>query len=112
MKSRNGVNVSRETFPSRKDGNFPTDDDKPKRKDKVIIMKSYEISKKEFEKKFPKVNTYGLTQYFPVYLDCGLVCIDTEWNGERYETNGKIVIPVYESPYNEEQNEIAYYNVY
>ena len=75
-------------------------------------MRSYEISKKEFEKKFPEVNTYGLEQYSPVYLDCGLVCIETEWNGERYETNGKIVMPVYELPYNEEQQEIAYYEVY
>ena len=75
-------------------------------------MRSYEITKNEFERRFPEVNTYGLEQYCPVYLDCGLVCIETEWNGESYNTDGKIVMPVYELPYNEEQQEIAYYDVY
>ena len=69
-------------------------------------MRSYEITRKEFEKSFSEVNTYGLAQYFPVYLDCGLVCIDTEWNGERYEIDGKIVTPVYN-----EEDEIEYYEV-
>ena len=58
-------------------------------------MRSYEITKKEFERRFPEVNTYGLEQYSPAYLDCGIVCIDTEWNGERYEIDGKIVTPLY-----------------
>ena len=69
-------------------------------------MRSYEITKKEFERRFPEVNTYGLEQYSPVYLDCGIVCIDTEWNGERYEIDGKIVTPVYN-----EEDEIECYEV-
>lgn len=55
-----------------------------------------EISKAEFEKKFPEVSTYGLGQLMPVFLENGTICIDTEWNGERYSTDKGIIVPVYE----------------
>ncbi len=43
-----------------------------------------EITKTEFEKRFPEVSTYGLEQLMPVYLENGVILIDTEWNGEFY----------------------------
>lgn len=41
-----------------------------------------EITKKEFEERYPEVSTYGLEAYSPVYLENGVVLIDKEWNGE------------------------------
>ena len=55
-----------------------------------------EISKAEFEKRFPDVSTYGLEQNSPVYLENGVICIDTEWNGERYIIDNMEIVPVYE----------------
>ncbi len=43
-----------------------------------------EISKKEFEERYPEVSTYGLENHSPVYLENGVVLIDNEWNGETY----------------------------
>lgn len=43
-----------------------------------------EITKKEFEERYPEVSTYGLEAYSPVYLENGVVLIDKEWNGEVY----------------------------
>lgn len=43
-----------------------------------------EISKKEFTERSPEINTYGLENEMPVYLENGTVLIDTEWNGEVY----------------------------
>lgn len=43
-----------------------------------------EITKKEFEERYPEVSTYGLEAYSPVYLENGVVLIDREWNGEVY----------------------------
>ena len=44
----------------------------------------HEITKKEFEEKYPEVNTYGLESCGPVYLENGVVLINEEWNGEVY----------------------------
>lgn len=43
-----------------------------------------EINKAEFEKRFPEISTYGLEMYNPVYLENGVILIDSEWNGEVY----------------------------
>ena len=43
-----------------------------------------EITRKEFEERFPDVSTYGLEQHNPVYLENGIILIDREWNGEVY----------------------------
>lgn len=43
-----------------------------------------EISRVEFEERFPEVSTYGLGQLMPIYLENGVILIDTEWNGEVY----------------------------
>lgn len=43
-----------------------------------------EISKKEFEARFPDVDTYGLEQLMPVYLDNGVILTEYEWNGDVY----------------------------
>lgn len=48
----------------------------------VILLK--EINKAEFKKRFPETSTYGLEMYSPVYLENGVILIDTEWNGEVY----------------------------
>lgn len=44
-----------------------------------------EISKEEFEKKFPEISTYGIdgTQKF---LENGTILLDSEWNGEEYNS--------------------------
>ena len=55
-----------------------------------------EITKKEFERRFPSVSTYGFENYSPIYLDCGDILLETDWNGERYETNGTEYYPIYE----------------
>ena len=55
-----------------------------------------EISKAEFEKKFPDISTYGLDMYMPAYLENGIILIDREWNGERYIINNMEIVPVYE----------------
>lgn len=49
-----------------------------------------EITKKEFEERYPEVSTYGLEAYSPVYLENGVVLIDKEWNGEvlQWKTTG------------------------
>lgn len=46
-----------------------------------------ELSKKDFEEKFPDVSTYGLEHYSPVFLENGIILIETEWNGEVYIVN-------------------------
>lgn len=43
-----------------------------------------EISREEFEQRFPEISTYGLDMDMPVYLENGAILIDTEWNGEVY----------------------------
>ena len=57
------------------------------------------LGKDQFEREFPDVNVYDLEQYMPVYLDNGVVLIDTEWNGEFYsvDVKGEIkhFVPVY-----------------
>lgn len=54
------------------------------------------ITKKEFEKRFPHINTYGLQNYLPVYLDNGIILIEIEWNGERYSGEYGEYRPVYQ----------------
>lgn len=48
-----------------------------------------EITKKEFEERYPEVSTYGLEAYSPVYLENGVVLIDKEWNGEFTQSRTK-----------------------
>lgn len=43
-----------------------------------------EMNKTDFENKFPRISTYGLEMYSPVYLENGVILINTEWNGEVY----------------------------
>ena len=68
-----------------------------------------EITKAEFEKKFPDVPTYGLEQLMPVFLENGTICIDTEWNGERYSTDKGIIVPVYKKMGEDDFQIIGYY---
>ena len=55
-----------------------------------------ELNKAEFEKRFPETSTYGLQDYSPVYLENGIILIDSEWNGERYSGEYGEYRPVYQ----------------
>ena len=50
-----------------------------------------EITRKEFEERFPEVSTYGLEQLMTVYLNNGVILTEYEWNGEVYtvKDNGR-----------------------
>lgn len=52
-----------------------------------------EISKKEFEERFPETSTYRLGTT-AVYLDDGAVLTDEDWNGEVYTVDNKMYKPV------------------
>ena len=53
-----------------------------------------EITKSKFEERFPKVRTYSdLCTVF--YLENGVILLNSEWNGEEYNVDGKIYKPVY-----------------
>ena len=43
-----------------------------------------ELSKEKFEEKYPEKMIHGLEMNSPVYLDNGMILIDSEWNGEVY----------------------------
>ena len=55
-----------------------------------------EISKSKFEKRFPEKNkTYGFL-CIVVYLENGVILLDSDWNGEGYIVDGKIYKPIYD----------------
>lgn len=71
-----------------------------------------EISKKEFEEKFPEISTYGIN-WTQVFLENGVILLDSEWNGEEYIVRGldgseKVYTPVY-SEVDEDEFEIVGY---
>lgn len=43
-----------------------------------------ELTKEEFEKRFPEVNTYGLSWTECIFLESGVFLHENEWNGEEY----------------------------
>ena len=49
-----------------------------------------EISKKEFEERFPEVSTYGI-DWTQKFLENGIILLDSDWNGEVYtlKENGR-----------------------
>ena len=56
-----------------------------------------EITKSEFKERFPKARTYsdlGTVQTI-CYLENGVILLNSEWNGEEYNVDGKIYKPVY-----------------
>lgn len=71
-----------------------------------------ELSKKEFERKFPDTDTYGLELHNPIYLNNGVILIDTEWNGEHYtlKENGteRRFCPIEQA---DENSEVLSYNI-
>ena len=54
-----------------------------------------EITKSEFEKRFPEVSTYGFDNTAN-YLEDGTILLDSEWNGEEYIVDEKSYKPVFE----------------
>lgn len=49
--------------------------------DEMELIK--EISKEEFEKRFPEVSTYGI-DWTETFLENGVILLDSDWNGEEY----------------------------
>ena len=74
-----------------------------------------EISKKEFEERFPEVSTYGAEQLMPVFLDNGVVLTDDEWDGEAYTVSegGKerTFKPVQEPDVTDEDGEVLQWKI-
>ena len=70
-----------------------------------------EITKKEFEERFPEVSTYGLEQHSPVYLENGVILIDTEWNGEFYNVEGLHFTPIEEPDVIEENGDVLQWKI-
>ena len=68
-----------------------------------------ELSRKEFEEKFPDKNTCNLSQFPPVFLENGEVLIQKEWNGECYNTGSKNYYPVYNQCDEDDFEIIGYY---
>lgn len=64
-----------------------------------------ELSEVEFKKRFPKASAYGLEMHSPVYLENGVILIDTEWNGEVYTIKDQDGI---ESVYRPIQEPVSY----
>lgn len=62
--------------------------------DEMTILE--EITREEFEKKFPETLTHNLINYSPKFLENGIILIRDEWNGEYYDTNSMRYYPVYE----------------
>ena len=89
-----------------------------KRKDaasgRVIIM-IREITKKEFEERFPEVSTYGVEQLMPVFLENGVVLTEDDWNGETYTVSegGKerTFKPVQEPDVTDENGEVLQWKI-
>ncbi len=67
-----------------------------------------EISREEFERKFPETPTHGLVD-FPVFLENGVILMNSEWNGEHYFSGGKVYAPFYNEIAEDETEIIGYY---
>ena len=70
-----------------------------------------EISKEHFKAKFPEISTYRLENNSPVFLENGVILIDTEWNGECYLSDGKEYRPVYNEIEEDDTEIIGYYEI-
>lgn len=70
-----------------------------------------EITKAEFKQKFPEISTYGLEHNSPVFLENGVILIDTEWNGECYLSDGKEYRPVYNEIEEDDTEIIGFYEI-
>lgn len=44
-----------------------------------------EISKEEFKRKFSRISTYGI-DWTQKFLENGTILLDSEWNGEEYNS--------------------------
>ena len=69
------------------------------------------ITKAEFKQKFPETSTYGLEDYLPVFLENGAILIETEWNGERYLSDGKEYRPLYNEVEKDNTEIIGFYEI-
>lgn len=70
-----------------------------------MIKMLKEITKAEFENRFPAISTYGLEQIMPVYLENGVILTSGEWNGESYTVKS---VDGSESTYRPVQKPVSY----
>lgn len=72
-----------------------------------------EITKKEFEEKYPDGRTYGTHWCSEVFLEDGTILWHQDWNGEEYNDNdtGKRYRPVYEEVGEDDYDIIGYEEV-
>lgn len=68
-----------------------------------------ELSRKEFEEKFPDKSTCNLSQFPPVFLENGEILLQSEWNGECYNTGNTSYYPVYNQVDEDDFEIIGYY---
>lgn len=68
-----------------------------------------ELSREDFEKKFPDKPTYNLSQFPPVFLENGEILLQNEWNGEAYHTENARYFPVYNQIDDDGYEIIGYY---
>lgn len=82
-------------------------DDVPAREIETDVLS--ELTRKEFEEKFPDKPTYNLSQFPPVFLENGEILLQNEWNGEAYHTENTRYFPVYNQVDEDEYEIIGYY---
>lgn len=82
-------------------------DDVPTRKIETDVLS--ELSRKEFEEKFPDKPTYILSQFPPVFLENGEILLQNEWNGEAYHAENARYFPVYNQIDDDDYEIIGYY---
>ena len=82
-------------------------DDVPTKKIETDVLS--ELSRKEFEEKFPDKPTYNLSQFPPVFLENGEILLQNEWNGEAYHTENARYFPVYNQVDEDDYEIIGYY---
>lgn len=75
----------------------------------ILVEMLQEITREEFEKRFPDVSTYD-ANYDPlaIFLENGTILLDSEYNGEKYNLNNSTFYPVYRFLENDEIEIVGY----
>lgn len=64
-----------------------------------------EITKQEFEERYPEISTYGLDA--PIFLENGVILSESNWNGELYEAGDNYYRPM-QKPVDDDWETISY----
>lgn len=67
----------------------------------------HELDRVEFETRFPEIYISDWTQV-SVCLDDGTVLLESEWNGEKYISDGYDYIPEYQQTDDDEYDIVGY----